>query len=212
MSAPMKTCSKCATPKPLAEFYKDKRAADGLKCQCKACHVAGCAVSVKKNPEGRRVIQGRYDSANRSARRAASKAWKERHPERCRKLHENWKREHPERYKALMVAPRKRWKAANPEAALKHTHRRRARLQGANGSYTAEEIAELYAEQSGCCANAYCGRPLLAGFHRDHMTPIRRGGSNFIENIQLLCPQCNTRKSIKTAAEFVATERERAGA
>lgn len=37
----MKRCPTCQTEKPLAEFYADKRTADGLKSQCKRCHGAG---------------------------------------------------------------------------------------------------------------------------------------------------------------------------
>lgn len=37
----MKTCSRCKLQKQEVEFYFDKRAPDGLKSQCKACHTEG---------------------------------------------------------------------------------------------------------------------------------------------------------------------------
>ncbi len=35
----MKTCSTCKEIKPKTDFYKDKRTPDGLKYQCKKCHL-----------------------------------------------------------------------------------------------------------------------------------------------------------------------------
>lgn len=35
-----KTCSKCRETKPLSEYHKDKRNADGLYGHCKSCHYA----------------------------------------------------------------------------------------------------------------------------------------------------------------------------
>ena len=76
------------------------------------------------------------------------------------------------------------------------THnRRRAREIGAGGSFTPEQITELYSKQSGCCAN--CGTKLGKRFHRDHKMPLSLGGSNDIMNIELLCQSCNQRKHAK---------------
>jgi len=33
-----KICTKCGAPKPLSEYYSDKRKKDGLYTQCKTCH------------------------------------------------------------------------------------------------------------------------------------------------------------------------------
>jgi hypothetical protein len=40
-----KTCSACKTSKPVADFYKDKKAKDGLKSQCKKCHCISSVLS-----------------------------------------------------------------------------------------------------------------------------------------------------------------------
>lgn len=40
----MKRCSKCHELKPETDFYRDKRATDGLKSQCKKCH---CETSIR---------------------------------------------------------------------------------------------------------------------------------------------------------------------
>lgn len=35
-----KTCARCRQSKPKSEFYRDNRAADGLKTECRSCHAA----------------------------------------------------------------------------------------------------------------------------------------------------------------------------
>ena len=47
----------------------------------------------------------------------------------------------------------------------------------------------------------YCGeaKPLT----RDHKVPISAGGSNDIKNIVPSCQSCNSRKGIRTSAQFL---------
>lgn len=59
----------------------------------------------------------------------------------------------------------------------------------------------LTRKQNGFCV--YCrGRLALSRSHIDHITPVNQGGSNELENLQLLCPGCNLRKSDRTDIEF----------
>ena len=39
-------------------------------------------------------------------------------------------------------------------------------------------------------------------FHRDHRTALARGGSNDIDNIELLCRSCNSRKRDKDSIQW----------
>ena len=80
--------------------------------------------------------------------------------------------------------------------------RRRSTQIGAEGAFTEEEVQALYRQQDGCCV--YCKTILNDGFHRDHVKPLSKGGSNWISNIQLLCPPCNTRKNDKLHEHFAA--------
>lgn len=76
-------------------------------------------------------------------------------------------------------------------------HRRRALKRGAGGSFTAAQIEDLYERQKGRCAEPSCRAKLKSRFHRDHITPLALGGTNYIRNIQLLCEACNCRKNAK---------------
>ncbi len=64
------------------------------------------------------------------------------------------------------------------------------------------EIGLLMCKQDAHCV--YCGMLLSGDYHIDHKTPVSRGGSNDIENLQILCPTCNVKKGAKTHDEYVA--------
>jgi len=97
---------------------------------------------------------------------------------------------------------RKHGQAGSKEYSAQISAKRRAMQRELGGSFTVAEIQELFVLQEGKCV--YCKADLsMVGFHRDHMTPLVRGGSNEISNIQLLCPNCNRRKHDKTHEEFI---------
>lgn len=62
--------------------------------------------------------------------------------------------------------------------------------------------AELLAKQDHKCANPFC-RARLGPKHIDHKTPIICGGSNLVQNLQLLCPKCNMAKGSMTMDEWL---------
>ncbi len=62
---------------------------------------------------------------------------------------------------------------------------------------------ELMKRQNNTCV--YCGHRRTARlFEIDHIFPVVRGGSNDIENLQVICSPCNMRKGIQSDEEFRA--------
>jgi 5-methylcytosine-specific restriction endonuclease McrA len=84
----------------------------------------------------------------------------------------------------------RRWVAKNPERIAHLKARRYARERNAEGSHTLEQWRELKAMHDGLCAQCKEAKPLT----KDHIIPLSKGGSDYIENIQPLCRNCNSRK------------------
>lgn len=87
--------------KPLTEFYKDKKQADGLYRRCKTCHCAATDKYRKAHPEKANESARRYRERNpekvlEQQRRANHKAY-HADPEKYRERAAAFRRNHPER-------------------------------------------------------------------------------------------------------------------
>lgn len=123
-----------------------------------------------------------YYKAHTEEAKVRAKEWIESHPERHADFTNQWRRNNPE-----------------AEQAIKHT--RRAKEKGCSGKHTAEEWIALRDSTGGVCPRCqiYVG---VKNMTRDHIIPLSRGGSNYIDNIQPLCGikanSCNSHKWAKT--------------
>jgi len=93
----------------------------------------------------------------------------------------------------------------DPMPAFLASRLRRARIRGAVGAFSGEDIKKILTAQGGKCV--YCGVSVLEDRHIDHIIPLSRGGSNWPTNLQVLCPHCNLSKNAKTHEEFMAYRR-----
>jgi len=132
------------------------------------------------------------------------KKWKERNPDYYKKYLKkynideylkNWHKKHPnyrKRYKNSV----KRWVEKNMDRKLFLNARRRARIRGAIGSFTFGEWELLKKQYGYCCPCCSKCEPEIK-LTEDHIIPLSKGGSNYIENIQPLCGSCNSKKHDK---------------
>jgi 5-methylcytosine-specific restriction endonuclease McrA len=107
---------------------------------------------------------------------------------------------------AACAARSRAWRQAH-KAKVKITDLHKVRLRraaraGAEGTFTLEDVEQMYASQGGCCA--YCGVPVGDVYDIDHIVPLSRGGSNWPGNLCIACPTCNSRKGRKPAEQFRA--------
>lgn len=82
---------------------------------------------------------------------------------------------------------------SNPSLISHLKSRRYAREKGCEGSHTLAEWEELKESYGNICAGCSKDLPLT----KDHIIPLSKGGSDYIENIQPLCKSCNSRKGNK---------------
>jgi 5-methylcytosine-specific restriction endonuclease McrA len=224
---PMKHCNKCSTSKPISEFTKKSSSRDGYCYQCKSCASAQRAINYPAKKERILASNAKSRENNRESILKGKKAWYEKvktDPEwqakqiaareaakeekrvydkaycqenRGRKLAYalKWAAENPEK----VSAAKRKWADANPESAVACQSRRRALKAASSGSYTRKDVTGLLEMQRGKCASCAC-KLKKSGKHRyhvDHVMPLAKGGSNGRENIQILCPPCNLKKSAK---------------
>lgn len=209
----VKPCRKCGA--------QDRNKQGG----CRPCQLLAVKRYQSKNPERVKFSAKKYYDGNRNKRIAAALAWNRANPdkfkEHARKSSHNWYLANLDRcaeqrhkyYKANMekvqeysrkyyednreqAAERNRkWAKANPEKIKVKKHNRRARVKGNGGKLSPDIVKTLMTLQKGKCA--CCGKSLKQGYHLDHIMPIALGGKNTDDNVQLLTPKCNLRKSDK---------------
>jgi len=75
--------------------------------------------------------------------------------------------------------------------------RRSAMKKGAVGRHTREQWERMKADCNYTCFACLRTEPEIT-LTEDHIVPLSKGGSDYIENIQPLCRSCNTRKYTKT--------------
>ena len=133
-----------------------------------------------------------YRQANKEKIAQRGKAWKQANPEMVRANVRKWFAANP--------GVVQRWRKANPEAFRAQTQTRHARMANAEGRHTAADLKALLKQQNGRCG--YCRKSIKTTWTVDHIQPLSRGGTNWISNIQLLCPSCNYSKQDADPIEF----------
>lgn len=93
------------------------------------------------------------------------------------------------------------YKKEYKEEISAYMQNRRAKIKQVGGTFTAKDIMDLHIEQDGYCNGCWELLEIL-GYHIDHVIPISKGGSNWPDNLQLLCPTCNLEKSAKMPEEW----------
>jgi cytidyltransferase-like protein len=116
-----------------------------------------------------------------------------------------------ENNKEKVSVQQRSWRLRNKDRVGANSRRRRIMLNNSMGSHTEEEWLALKDRFGGRCAKCHVSEGMLlkmhgekdarfVHLHRDHVVPISKGGSDFIENIQPLCVSCNSSKHDESPA------------
>lgn len=125
-----------------------------------------------------------------------SAKWREKN-----KVHvAEYRKKYYEKNKEILRMNKKQYVKNNAELYRKYAQERRCRLLNAEGSYNLKDIIEIIEGQGYKCV--YCEKEIKNKYSIDHIIPLSKGGSNWPENIQLVCPSCNSRKKNKCPEKF----------
>lgn len=136
----------------------------------------------KENPEPIKEKSREWAANNKDTNTARARNWRLNNLEKSRQNSKDWQKNNPEARKAI-------------------TQTRRARKYGQGESFKKEDIINLEILQKDKCV--YCNKTLNGQYHIDHIMPLKLGGNNSKDNIQLLCQPCNNRKSSKHPDAFL---------
>lgn len=207
-----KQCNKCGEFKPFTLFCRHKKSKDGFNWTCKECAASlhrkwreehrGYKPPCLANYEGyhqrwyqenkqRHLEKQREQRKDRAPEiREYMRGYRERNREKIKEWQDRWEQEHP----GDAQRRTERWQAKNPDRVLEINKRRRARKLGAEGSHTMAEFAALCQQYNNKCLRCGETKRLTA----DHVVPLSKGGTDYIENIQPLCIACNSSKHTQT--------------
>lgn len=133
-----------------------------------------------------------WHQANKERKKVQWAAWKVANPERAKDIQRRYRARHRVRENARISAYQKLY----PEKCLARRQNRRAREVNAEGSFTTQDIYNLWLDQEGRCA--YCGCAInyrgKGKFQIDHVMPLVKGGTNYPSNLALCCKPCNQSK------------------
>lgn len=165
-----------------------------------------------RSPEHKEEMRQKKLGRERIAKRAKrevnilkQREWRRLHPDKVRERNAKRYAANPERARQARRNWFRKMMQTDPEAIRArlrvYTQRRRARKNTAGGSFTVAELRDLFKRQGGkcaCCKTKITWESGPLHFHIDHVMPLaRKGSTNNIENIQLLCKTCNSRKKAK---------------
>jgi len=198
-----KICKGCLQEKDLSQFYPRKRYKYGVDSKCNKCRCAEVKESAPKYAEKTKVAQKIWQANNKDY-------VKQRNKQKYDAI------KHDSEFIAQNKAKSKAWYEANKDKRKEYINKnkdkvrlldraysskRRAIIKNCQESFTAKQIKELHQQQSYACKICKCC--IKHKYHVDHIMPLKLGGGNGIDNIQLLCPLCNLRKGSKHPDQFM---------
>lgn len=200
---------------------------------CKHGHIADRLVSNKGCMACAYERTSKYSTGSERTR-AYNVAYRAANPDKIRELRSGWVKANPEKVRSMRASHRlanaeklrsssaeyyaanksrlkayhAEWRAANPDKALISVHKRRARKMAAPGSHTAADVRNVYERQGGMCS-ACAAELAVTGYQKDHIVSLADGGSNWPDNLQILCRSCNASKGAKNYQVWLDQNKEK---
>ncbi len=196
---------------------------------CKNGHIALRMTNTSVCLVCRREAFRKWKRDNFERAKTSRRKWRKRHFEKLKTSALKWRQDNPDKirqYKRWDLAKQETkakakvrainwrkinrakhrrysrdWSLKNPEQSATLKQNYRARKKAANGFHTVDDVQRIRKSQRGRCA--ICSVKCLSNAHLDHIIPLAKGGSNWPNNLQLLCARCNCTKHARDQIEFM---------
>lgn len=147
----------------------------------------------QKNKEKKRQTDREYYLANKEKIRSYYAGWRKRNYDRQIEYDRQYYRDNRDRVQSTV---RKYYKA-NPDKVKAGQALRRARIKEAPGTVSAKEMRWLRKRYHSCLK---CGSK--DRLEADHIIPLTKGGPHTIDNLQILCKSCNSKKRNSNQTDY----------
>lgn len=190
----MKTCNKCNTKKPEAEYYIDRGVPRGI---CKECVRDARKAHYKLHREETLSVVYRYNHSLKGFKKR--KEWLAKRAKTPEQVEYQKKWAVTEKGKTARRGRVNRYaKTEKGFAANKKRHaKRRSNLKNIIADLTASEWKDILKKFGNKCA--YCGNDFTKKTPptQDHVVPISKGGNHTKDNVVPSCKPCNSKKRDK---------------
>jgi hypothetical protein len=181
----IKQCHKCKLELSVDNFYKQSKAPDGLHRWCKNCCKQYRAKSIQRERERQKL----WTLKNKEKRLIQNRAAYWRNREKIRLSRKIWSSENRE----IVSIRWREWAKDNKDYLKAKKAERKARVLKNGGYFTKEEWVHLKDKFDNKCLA--CGKSEKeTKITPDHVVPLVKGGTSYIDNIQPLCRSCNCSK------------------
>lgn len=168
-------CNICSIEKDISLFRKAKNTKSGHCNPCKECSNKRNAIIRSKNKE--------YYSVH-------NKEWRKKNADKNRERKRKW---NSENYAEKIKPYQQKYRQEHKEEKYASNRKYRNLKLNCEGSHTESEwriLLEFYGNRCLACNSK-------ENLSRDHVVPLSKGGTDYIENIQSLCKSCNSKKKDK---------------
>ena len=204
-----KVCSKCNEELDIDNFNKQGKKKDGAirySAKCKKCikeYYKNNKEKIKENSKeyykNNKEHYKEYYENNKEKIKENSKEYKENNKEKIKEYYKEYYENNKEKIKEYS----KEYYENNKEYYFSKLHERRLKTKENGGFYTKEQLEECLSFFDYKCA--YSGEEILedlSNFHREHIIPVSKGGSNDIWNIVTSVASVNLSKKDKDMEEW----------
>ncbi len=189
-----KVCTKCKENKPLEEYYKDSRAKDGRRPECKGCHNA-MKKKYNKSDKGK-TTKAEYRESDKGKLVYAKANAEYRKSDKGKAVQAEYNKS--DKGKATHAKHMKTDKGK--ATATRREHNRRTNEANTINTLKAKEFnCTLFLQNYQCIGLDHEGSRFFDDLEpqRDHIKPVSKGGDFTKETVQALCKSCDSKKGVQ---------------